>query len=67
MLVDVCISHLHQDTFQAVAIDPYSRIQTVIRPLHLASHSANTTNLDFIQLLLEKGADPKAQNWARHR
>jgi hypothetical protein len=32
-------------------------------PLHLACHSYNTTNLDFIQVLLEKGADPNAQNF----
>jgi hypothetical protein len=31
-------------------------------PLHLACHSVTTTNLDFIQLLLENGADPNAQN-----
>jgi hypothetical protein len=31
-------------------------------PLHLACHSATTTNLDFIQLLLENGADPNTQD-----
>jgi ankyrin repeat protein len=31
-------------------------------PLHLACSSTVTTNLVFIQLLLEKGADPNAQN-----
>jgi hypothetical protein len=30
-------------------------------PLHLACHSISVTNLDFIQLLLEKGANPNAQ------
>jgi hypothetical protein len=31
-------------------------------PLHLACHSSSVTNLDFIQLLLEKGADPNIQD-----
>jgi ankyrin repeat protein len=31
-------------------------------PLHRACHSANVTNLDFIELLLEEGADPNAQD-----
>jgi hypothetical protein len=31
-------------------------------PLHLACDSTTTTNLDFIQLLLENGADPNAQD-----
>jgi ankyrin repeat protein len=31
-------------------------------PLHLACHSVTTTNLDFIELLLENGADPNAQD-----
>jgi hypothetical protein len=31
-------------------------------PLHLACHSATTTYLDFIQLLLENGADPNTQD-----
>jgi hypothetical protein len=31
-------------------------------PLHTACHSSCTTNLDFIQLLLENGADPNAQD-----
>jgi hypothetical protein len=31
-------------------------------PLHYACHSTFTTNLDFIQLLLENGADPNAQD-----
>jgi hypothetical protein len=31
-------------------------------PLHFACSSEVSTNLDFIQLLLEKGADPNAQN-----
>jgi hypothetical protein len=31
-------------------------------PLHCACHSYNTTNLDFIQLLLENGAGPNTQN-----
>jgi hypothetical protein len=31
-------------------------------PLHLACHSSIVTNLDFIQLLLEKGANPNAQD-----
>jgi hypothetical protein len=31
-------------------------------PLHIASYSSTVTNLDFIQLLLEKGANPNAQN-----
>jgi hypothetical protein len=34
----------------------------VITPLHLACHSMTVTNLDFIQLLLEKGASPNVQN-----
>ena len=31
-------------------------------PLHLACHSANVTNLDFIELLLKEGADPNAKD-----
>jgi hypothetical protein len=31
-------------------------------PLHSTCHSSNTTNLDFIQLLLENGADPNVQD-----
>jgi hypothetical protein len=31
-------------------------------PLHSACHARNVTNLDFVQLLLEKGADPNAQD-----
>jgi hypothetical protein len=31
-------------------------------PLYNACHSARTTNLDFIQLLLDNGADPNIQN-----
>jgi hypothetical protein len=31
-------------------------------PLHSACHSSATTNLDFIELLLKKGADPNAQD-----
>jgi hypothetical protein len=31
-------------------------------PLHIACFSHSTTNLDFIELLLENGADPNAQN-----
>jgi hypothetical protein len=33
-----------------------------VTPLHLACHSATTTNLDFIQLLLDNGADPNIQD-----
>jgi hypothetical protein len=32
-----------------------------IKPLHKACHSGNVTNLDFVELLLEKGADANAQ------
>jgi hypothetical protein len=31
-------------------------------PLHHACHACNVTNLDFIELLLEKGADPNTQD-----
>jgi hypothetical protein len=31
-------------------------------PLHLACYSGNVTNLDFVELLLKKGADPNAQD-----
>jgi hypothetical protein len=31
-------------------------------PLHKACHCANVTNLDFVELLLKKGADPNAQD-----
>jgi hypothetical protein len=33
-----------------------------IRPLHRACYSENVTNLDFVEYLLEKGADPNAQD-----
>jgi hypothetical protein len=33
-----------------------------LTPLHQACHSVSVTNLDFIQLLLEKGANPNAQD-----
>jgi hypothetical protein len=33
-----------------------------VTPLHLACSSTTTTNLDFIQLLLENGADPNVQD-----
>jgi ankyrin repeat protein len=39
-----------------------SRIQTVTRPLHRACDRGYTTNLDFIELLLENGANPNAQD-----
>jgi hypothetical protein len=31
-------------------------------PLHKACYEGNVTNLDFVELLLEEGADPNAQN-----
>jgi ankyrin repeat protein len=31
-------------------------------PLHYPCHSGNVTNLDFVELLLEEGADPNAQD-----
>jgi hypothetical protein len=31
-------------------------------PLHKACHWANVTNLDFVELLLQKGADPNAED-----
>jgi hypothetical protein len=31
-------------------------------PLHRACYTGNVTNLDFIELLLEEGADPNAQD-----
>lgn len=33
-----------------------------VTPLHRACHSAVTTNIDFIKLLLANGADPNAKN-----
>jgi hypothetical protein len=33
-----------------------------VTPLHLACHAQTTTNLDFIDLLLENGADPNTQD-----
>jgi hypothetical protein len=33
-----------------------------LTPLHQACHSISVTNLDFIQLLLERGANPNAQD-----
>jgi hypothetical protein len=38
------------------------RLMTKITPLHCACSSKNCTNLDFIQLLLDHGANPNAQN-----
>jgi hypothetical protein len=35
-------------------------------PLHSACHSSNTTNLDFIELLLENGANPNAHDVFGH-
>jgi hypothetical protein len=32
-------------------------------PLHNACTLGNVTNLDFVELLLEEGADPNAQDW----
>jgi hypothetical protein len=37
-------------------------IQISATPLHDACFSSNVTNLDFVELLLEKGADPNAQD-----
>jgi hypothetical protein len=33
-------------------------------PLHMACFASNVTNLDFVEYLLEKGADPNVQNHA---
>jgi hypothetical protein len=32
-------------------------------PLHMACYAGNVTNLDFVELLLEAGADPNAQDY----
>jgi hypothetical protein len=34
-----------------------------VTPLHRACYSRNVTNLDFVELLLEAGADPNAQDY----
>jgi ankyrin repeat protein len=34
-----------------------------VTPLHTACYSGNVTNLDFVEYLLEQGADPNAQNY----
>jgi hypothetical protein len=34
-----------------------------ITPLHCACYASNVTNLDFVELLLKKGADPNAQDY----
>jgi hypothetical protein len=34
-----------------------------ITPLHSACYAGNVTNLDFVELLLEAGADPNAQDY----
>jgi hypothetical protein len=34
-----------------------------VTPLHKACYAGNVTNLDFVELLLEEGADPNAQEY----
>jgi hypothetical protein len=40
----------------------FDKLKSGQTPLHLACHSRSVTNLDFIQLLLEKGASPNVQD-----
>jgi hypothetical protein len=60
-------SHVNQLILSKQLIDGGANVNAVSNPrsetpLHRACYSGNETNLDFIELLLKKGADPNAED-----
>jgi hypothetical protein len=62
-----CSTHNHQLMLAKQLIDHGANVNAASipdgrTPLHHACHTCNVTNLDFIELLLEEGADPNTQD-----